>query len=31
VSAAVRLAGHSEPVITRTHAAAGAGVVTPAT
>jgi hypothetical protein len=27
----VRLAGHSEPVITRTHAAAGAGVATPAT
>jgi galactokinase len=31
VSAAVRLAGHPEPVITRTHAARGAGVVTSAT
>jgi len=31
VSAAVRLAGHPEPAITRTHAARGAGVVTSAT
>jgi galactokinase len=31
VSAAVGLAGHPEPVITRTHAARGAGVVTSAT
>jgi galactokinase len=31
VSAAVRLAGHPEPVITRTHAARGAHVVTSAT
>ena len=31
VSAAVRLAGHPEPVITRTHAARGAAVVTSAT
>jgi galactokinase len=31
VSAAVRVAGHPEPVITRVHAARGAGVVTSAT